>query len=91
MGVAGWSPSSPVPVYTNDGRGYLVQCDRDGDVVLLKVDGKTCTEVNKLSLKVTGTDNKVKEQNNFEASPVVFGNYIVVGSRSDNLFFIKIK
>jgi outer membrane protein assembly factor BamB len=86
MDAAGWSPSSPVPVYTEDGQSYLVQCDIDGEVALIKVDGQTATEVRKLSLK-----NEDKEiWNKFEATPVVFGNYIVVGSRSRNLFFIKI-
>jgi hypothetical protein len=29
--------------------------------------------------------------NNFEATPAVYENTIVVGSRSDHIFFIKIK
>lgn len=86
MDTAGWSPSSPSPVYTADGQGYIVQCDYDGEVALLKVSGQMCEEVYKLSL--ANTDKE--EWNRFEATPVVFGNYIVVGSRSSNLFFIKI-
>lgn len=90
MEVPGWSPSSPVPVYTADGQGYIVQCDRNGDVVLIKADGTACEEVYKLALEVTDSDGKVTAQNNFEATPVIFNNMIVVGSRSRNLFFIRI-
>jgi outer membrane protein assembly factor BamB len=86
MEAEGWSPSSPVPVYTADGQGYIIQCDIDGEVALIKADGQSATEVSKLSLK----DEANKIYNKFEATPVVFGNYVVVGSRSKNLFFIKI-
>jgi outer membrane protein assembly factor BamB len=88
MDITGWSPSSPVPVYTPDGKGYIVQCDRNGDVAL--IDGATGVSVSELPLKVTGADGKVTAQNNFEATPVVYNNMIVVGSRSRNIFFIKI-
>jgi outer membrane protein assembly factor BamB len=88
MDVAGWSPSSPVPVYTADGKGYIVQCDRNGDVAL--IDGATGVAVNTLALAVKGSDGKVTVQNNFEATPVVYNNTIVVASRSGNIFFIKI-
>lgn len=88
MDVKGWSPSSPVPIYTADGKGYIVQCDKAGEVAL--IDGATGTEVYNLPLAVKDDTDKATTANNFEASPVVFGNYIVVGSRSKNLFFIKI-
>ncbi len=90
MDVTGWSPSSPTPVYTADGQGYIIQCDRNGDVALIKVNGQSCEEVYKLELKVKDSEGKVLEQNNFEATPVVYDNMIVVGSRSRNIFFIKI-
>jgi outer membrane protein assembly factor BamB len=79
MDVAGWSPSSPVPVYTSDGKGYIVQCDKAGDVAL--IDGATGTEVTKLN---------VGEYDNFEATPAVYGNTIVVGSRNKHIFFVTI-
>lgn len=88
MEISGWSPSSPVPVYTQDGKGYIVQCDRNGDVAL--IDGATGNEVDVLPLAEKDSAGKVKVQNNFEASPVVYGNMIVVASRNTNLFFIKI-
>ena len=90
MDVTGWAPSSPVPVYTADGQGYIVQCDRNGDVALIRVGEQTCKEVYNLGLKETDSEGTVQAQNNFEATPVVYDNMIVVGSRSKNLFFIRI-
>lgn len=84
MDVAGWSPSSPVSVYTADGKGYIVQCDRGGEVAL--IDGATGAEVAKLSLY-----KDKDEDNNFEATPAIYGNTIVVASRDKNIFFIEIK
>ena len=80
MEVSGWSPSSPVPVYTQDGQGYIVQCDRDGDIVLLRVDVESAVEAAKLNV-----------EDNFEATPAVFDNMIVVGSRKSHFFFIKME
>ncbi len=79
MQIDGWSPSSPVPVYTSDGKGYIVQCDKAGDVAL--IDGATGTEVAKIN---------VGEGDNFEATPAVYGNTIVVGSRNSHIFFVTI-
>ena len=84
MEISGWSPSSPVPVYTEDGKGYIVQCDRAGDVAL--IDGATGQEVTKVNLS-----KSEDEDNNFEATPAIYGNTIVVASRDRNIFFIEIK
>lgn len=85
MDVSGWSPSSPVAVYTEDGKGYLVQCDRGGEVAL--IDGANGTEVAKVSLN----EGEGGMDHNFEASPAVYGNTIVVASRDREIFFIEIK
>lgn len=93
MDTANWSPSSPVAVYSDktDANGktiaYIVQCDFTSDVALIRVDGSSCTEVNVLNLK---KELDSKEPNNIEATPAVFGNTIVVGSRSGHVFFITI-
>jgi len=79
MEDGGWSPSSPVPVYTADGKGYIVQCDCTGDVAL--IDGETGKEVQKLN---------AGEGEKFEATPAVYGNTIVVASRNKHIFFITI-
>ncbi len=97
MGVAGWSCSSPVPVYSttvnDEGKtvAYIVQCEIGGTIVLLRVDGSFengCTEVDRLNVN---TELGEESGNNFEATPAVYGNTIVVGSRSDHIFFITIE
>ncbi len=80
MEAEGWSPSSPVPVYTTDGKGYIVQCDRMGDVAL--IDGETGKQAALLN---------VGAGESLEATPAVFGNTIVVGSRNKHIFFVTIK
>jgi len=82
--IDGWSPSSPVPVYTEDGKGYIVQCNKAGDVAL--IDGATGAEVATVNVG-EGTDTI----HNFEATPAIYGNTIVVASRRSEIFFIEIK
>ncbi len=80
MDIAGWSPSSPVPVYTEDGKGYIVQCDKAGDIAL--IDGATGSEVDKLNMG---------EGINFESTPAIYDNMIVVGTRKQKIYFIEIE
>lgn len=72
-----WAWSSPVAVYADDGRAYIVQCDSDGMMYLL--DGQTGELLDKIDL-----GGKV------EASPAVFDNTIVVGTRSKKIVGIGI-
>ncbi len=87
---AGWTPSSAAAVYTADGKGYIVQCLFKGYIKLIRVDGATADGAAVVdSINVSeelGTD----EPNSFEATPAVFGNTIVVGSRSGHFFFLTI-
>ena len=79
---------SPVPVYTPDGQGYIVQCLHAGTIKLIKRGwrhGEHGGLIN-VSEKI-GSD----DPNSFEATPVVFGNTIVVGSRSSRFFYLTIK
>jgi PQQ enzyme repeat/PQQ-like domain len=69
--------SSPVAVYTPDGKSYIVACDTIGNMFLLE--GKTGKIVDYINL---GT--------NIEASPAVFGNTIVVGTRGQKIYAVKI-
>jgi len=78
METSGWSPSAPVSIYTQDGKGYIVQCDSAGDVAL--IDGATGAEVARLNVG-----------DPIEATPAVYGNTIVVGSAKARIFFIRIK
>lgn len=87
MENSGWTPSSPVPVYTPDGQCYIVQCLFRGTIKLIKVNGSTAEVSDSINVSAElGTE----EPNTFEATPVVFGNTIVVGSRSAHFFFLTI-
>jgi len=73
----GWS--SPVAVYTEDGQSFLIVSDSVGDVRLIR--GATGEVLYRISLAGGG---------NIEASPAVFGNFIVVGTRGQRIFGIEI-
>ncbi len=73
--------SSPAIFYNGKGDGFLVQADSGGDIFL--IDGRTGTQLDKIS--------PTKNGSNFEASPALFGNMMVVGSRGDQtIFFIRL-
>ena len=70
----GWS--SPVGVYTEDGKGYIVVCDAAGRMYLIRgTSGETL--------------DSIQLGSNVEASPAVYGNMIVVGTRGNAIFGIK--
>ncbi len=73
-----YSWSSPVAVYDAKGDGYIIQCDSDGNMFL--IDGRTGV------LKSTVNLGK-----NIEASPAVFGNTIVVGTRGKKIYGIVLE
>ena len=70
-----YSWSSPTLVYNASGTGYVIQADSHGNIFL--VDGATGS----LLGKAAPTDS------NFEASPAVFGNILVLGCRGDQTIF----
>lgn len=73
--------SSPAIFYNSKGDGYLVQADSGGDIFL--VDGRTGSVLDKIS--------PTKNGSNFEASPALFGDMMVLGSRGDQtIFFIRL-
>ncbi len=71
----GWS--SPVAVYDAAGNAYIVQADNAGLVHL--IDGQTGAHLASFNA-----------EHNCEASPAVYGNYIVIGTRGMKIFGIKI-
>ncbi len=87
MENSGWTPSSPAPVYTSDGQGYIVQCLYKGTIKLIKVDDGSASVADSLNVS---EELGSEEPNSFEATPVVYGNTIVVGSRSQHFFFLTI-
>ena len=68
--------SSPVAVYDKDGNAYIIVCDSVGTMMMLDSEGKV------LSTLALGS--------NVEASPAVFNNTLVVGTRGQQIFGIKI-
>ena len=73
--------SSPVAVYSEDGKAYMIRFDSLGNGFLL--DAKTGATVNTVSVKTW-------EYTNVEASPIVFNDMLVIGTRSQAVFGIKI-
>lgn len=70
--------SSPVDVYTIDGKAYLIVCDSGGFMNLF--DGASGELLHCIDL-----------QTNIEASPAIFDNMIVVGTRGQQIFGVMIK
>ena len=60
--------ASPVLVYTETGRGLLLQCDRSGSVKMY--DALTGSELTSVSLG-----------SRIDSTPAVYGSYLVVGTR----------
>lgn len=70
-----YSWSSPAVVYTADGTGYLIQADSGGNIFLF--DGATGRLLNQIAPTTS----------NFEASPAVFGQMLILGCRGDQKIF----
>lgn len=70
---AGYPWSSPVAVYDDSGKGYLIQCNKTGYIHL--IDGQTGEILNEMSLG-----------SNVEASPAVYNNMVVVGTRGGLIY-----
>ncbi len=66
--TANYMWSSPVALYNEDGKSYIFQADASGNCYLL--DGASGTELAVYKIGET-----------VEASPVVFGNHVMLGSR----------
>ena len=75
---AGYPWSSPVVIYDQNGSGYLIQCNSTGYIHL--IDGQTGAILFEAPLG-----------SNIEASPAVFENTIVIGTRGGLIYGITIK
>ena len=69
--------SSPVAIYTDDNVGYIILCDSAGNVHLM--DGTTGQTYTTISVG-----------SNVEATPVVYENMMVVGTRGQLVYGIEI-
>lgn len=69
--------SSPVDVYTREGKSYIVVCDSVGNMFLIEgINGKILDTISLGS--------------NIEASPAIYDNTIVIGTRGQQIFGIRI-
>ncbi len=67
--------SSPVAVYDEEGRGWIIQCAADGTLTLM--DGKTGQNIT--SLKINGE---------IEASPAVYDDMLIIGTTGRKTSFV---
>lgn len=74
----GYPWSSPVAFYDKAGNGYIIQCNKSGYIHL--IDGMTGEILYEASLG-----------SNIEASPAIYNDSIVVGTRGGLIYGIKIK
>jgi outer membrane protein assembly factor BamB len=70
--------SSPAAIYDQSGKAYLIVCDSVGFMYL--IEGRTGKVIDKIFL-----------ESNIEGSPAVYENTIVVGTRGQQIYGIKIK
>lgn len=74
--MSGYAWSSPVALYDKSGNAYIVQCNSSGNIYVIDGNGQQLDLIN--------------VESNIEASPVAFGNYIIVGTRVKGIFGIRI-
>lgn len=70
--------SSPCALYDAEGNGYIITCNSVGDVML--VDGTSGTLMDSVNLGA-----------NIEATPAVYNNILVVGTRGQQIYGITIE
>ena len=74
-GLSARSESSPVAVYDETGRGWVIQASEDGEILLL--DGLTGKVIHQLSV-----------EGKIEASPAVYNDMLVIGTTGKDTSFI---
>lgn len=74
--VSGYTWCSPVALYDANGKAYIIVCNCNGDIYVVDGQGNQLDRIN--------------VESNIEASPVAFGNYIVIGTRVKGIFGLKI-
>ncbi len=77
MPMDNYTWSSPLAVYDKDGKAYIIVCDSAGNMMMLDKDGKTLSTL--------------KLDSNIEASPAVYENTLVVGTRGGFVYGIDIQ
>lgn len=72
-----YSWSSPVDFYDTEGDGYIIHCNSAGNMYFL--DGLTGEELDRVNLG-----------SNVEASPAMYNDYVVVGTRGQQVHCMKV-
>ena len=72
-----YSWSSPVDIYDENGNGYLLYCTTGGYMYL--IDGLTGTRLDAINLG-----------SNIEASPICYNNTVVVGTRGQQIYGVRL-
>lgn len=72
-----YSWSSPVDFYDTEGNGYIIHCNSAGNMYFL--DGLTGEELDRVNLG-----------SNVEASPAMYNDYVVVGTRGQQVHCMKV-
>ncbi len=72
-----YSWSSPVDFYDSDGNGYLIYCN--SGFYMFLIDGKTGEQLDYINLG-----------GNIEASPAMYDNYVVIGTRAMRTYGIQV-
>ena len=76
--MSSYTWSTPTAVYTESGDAYIILCDASGYMHL--IDSATGETLDKIGLG-----------SNVEASPVVYGNTVIVGTRGQLVYAITIE
>lgn len=84
-----YSYSSPVDCYDSNGNAYIVIGDSLGQIHL--VNGLTGERITYLqTVMYSGTENATNTGIIFDASPVVYGNKMIIGCKAGSVFCITI-
>ncbi len=73
-----YSWSSPVDIYTPEGKSYIIFCDSGGSMYL--IEGTTGKILDRINVRA-----------NVEGSPAVYNNMVVVGTRGQEILGVKVK
>jgi len=86
-----YSYSSPVDCYDKSGQAYIVIGDSIGQIHLVSADSSACKRLTYLQCsRNIGTKNATTSGLNFEASPVVYGNRMIIGTTGGSVFGIDL-
>lgn len=78
-----YSWSSPVAVYTQDNKAYIVYCEHNGKISL--IDALTGNQLNQVTLSLG------REYITIEATPAIYGDMLVVGTYAEKIYGVRIK